>query len=60
MWLVLSVADVFMEEGGRKGVEARKEIDGERKVEHVEKFCYLESMIGFGGGVEEASRARVW
>jgi len=29
------------------------------KLEGVEKFCYLGDMIGAGGGVEEASRARV-
>jgi hypothetical protein len=29
------------------------------KLEGVKKFCYLGDMIGAGGGVEEASRARV-
>ena len=49
---------------GREGVEVRKEmeVDSEGKVEFVVKFCYLEDMIGSGGGAEdseEASRARV-
>jgi len=29
------------------------------KLEYVDKFCYLGDLIGAGGGVEEASRARV-
>src|SRR5580658_1311077 len=29
------------------------------KVDCVDRFCYLGDMIGDGGGVEEASRARV-
>jgi hypothetical protein len=31
----------------------------QEKLECVDKFCYLGDMIGAGGGVEEASRARV-
>ena len=39
------------DKGGRNWVN--------EKLECVEKFCYLGDMIGAGGGVEEASRARV-
>ena len=35
------------------------EIGTDKKLECVEKFCYLGDMIGAGGGAEEASRARV-
>ena len=31
----------------------------DKKLESIEKFCYLGDMIGAGGGAEEASRARV-
>jgi len=30
-----------------------------KKIELVDKFCYLGDMIGAGGGVEEATRTRV-
>jgi hypothetical protein len=41
--------------------EALKEISIEpgKKLECVERFCYLGDMIGEGGGAEEASRTRV-
>jgi hypothetical protein len=34
-------------------------LDNTESVELVNKFCYLGDMLGRGGGVEEASRARV-
>jgi hypothetical protein len=42
-------------------VQSTREIEIEPgvKLECVDKFCYLGDMLGAGGGVEEASRARV-
>ena len=46
---------------GRENVAAKAEVtmaDG-KKIELVDKFCYLGDMIGAGGGVEEATRTRI-
>jgi hypothetical protein len=47
--------------GNSAQLEVLKEISlgSGKKLECVEKFCYLGDMIGAGGGAEEASRVRV-
>jgi hypothetical protein len=44
----------------REAAEVKKEmkLDGDRNVECVDEFCYLEDMMGSGGGAEEASRVQ--
>jgi hypothetical protein len=44
----------------RKAVECKEVVIGEAgKLDCVDKYCYLGDVIGDGGGVEEATRARV-
>jgi hypothetical protein len=44
----------------RKAVECKEVVIGEAgKLDCVDRFCYLGDVIGDGGGVEEATRARV-
>jgi hypothetical protein len=50
-----------VEGAGVLRVQARRIDEGNvGKLECVSKFCYLEDMVGFSDGTEEASRARVW
>jgi len=48
-------------DGRSENVESRKEIQIglDKKVECVNKFCYLGDTIGVGGGAKEVVRARV-
>ena len=53
--------EMFIEEGPVELVSLREvEIEPNVKLECVPKFCYLSDILDVGGGVEEATRARVW
>jgi len=48
-----------VESMGPEEVRSEVVIENVGKLERVDRFCYLGDMIGAGGGVEEATRARV-